>query len=326
MKRKTILTLGAATLGAAGLTAELAIHGYLEVMAKPLKVRSVFGYIADRLADDNSEFLSFNTEKHKWIDVQDTQTVSINSDRGDVLKGYLTKPKEKSDTFVFFAHGYHTDHGGDPANFQQFYLEEMGYNFFCVDHVASGESGGNWVGFDYYESADCLKWIDYLVSQFGSDIKIILHGVSMGGATVCKMADCVPKQVKLIIADCPYTSAFEEFDWVVKSAGIKKTNGLLKLFNGINKQLAGYDLKDTDVRSAVIGAKVPMLFVHGTEDDFVPTRMGKELFELCTSEKELLLVDGAKHAESIMTDETSYHKKIREFTGKYLGGNNNAVH
>lgn len=312
------LLLGGAVASVSALVVGTALHGYLDVMAKPLKHQSLISTIANKKNDENMAGLAdFTQSKLTYINALDTEVITLKSDNGYNLRGYYTKAENDSNTFVFFAHGYRADHLGDPANFQQYYIEK-GYHFFSVDHTACGDSEGKWVGFDYFECPDCLNWLDYMISRFGSDIKIILHGVSMGGATVCKMADKIPPQVKCIIADCPYTSAVDEFKSVINGVGIKRTNGLMWLFNTVNKRLAGFDLNDTDVRESVENAKAPMLFVHGEADDFVPTRMGVELFSLCTSEKDLLLVPDAPHAQSISTDEKAYHKKLDEFIAKYI--------
>ncbi|MGN1201858.1 MAG: alpha/beta hydrolase [Eubacterium sp.] len=312
---KKILAIGAV---AAGLVCEVAVHGYMDVMARERKIKSVIGYFSTKAGyKGRDDMAAFNQNKLKWIETQETENVSITSRRGDLLKGYLTLSKNKSNVFVFFAHGYRANHNGDPANFMQYYIEK-GYNFLSVDHVAHGDSSGDYLGFDYFESVDSLDWLDYLIRRFGEDIKIIIHGVSMGGATVCKMVDSVPEQVKLAVADCPYTSALEEFDNTAKGAGVKHTGGVLKIFNAMNKAFAGFDLKETDVRQSVKNSKVPMLFVHGTADTFVPTRMGIELYDICQNEKELFLVENAPHAESIRVDEEGYHKKLDEFIEKYL--------
>lgn len=311
---KKLLAMGTA---AVCTVCAAAVCGYMDVMAREGTVKSLVAYIGKKTNSDDGVMAAFNQNKLKWIEKQETETVSISSRRGDLLKGYLTLNKTESKVFVFFAHGHHASHNGDPANFMQYYIEK-GYNFLSVDHVAHGESSGTFLGFDYFESVDCLDWLDYLIRRFGSDIKIIIHGVSMGGATVCKMVDSVPEQVRLAVADCPYTCALDEFDSVVKGVGIKHTKGILNIFNAMNKIFAGFDLKDTDVRESVKNSRVPMLFVHGTEDKLVPVEMGVELYNLCKNEKELYLSKGAPHAESIRVNEQEYHKKLDEFTEKYL--------
>lgn len=313
---KKILALGAVCTGAVIGTA---LHGYMDVMGRESRHKSVIGRIA--MMNENkgeNKFLAFNQSKHPWIEKQNTEKITIPSHCNQRLAGFLTFAEKESKVFVVFAHGHHADHNGDPANFLQYYVEK-GYNFLAMDHVASGESEGRFVGFDYFEHKDCLLWIDYLLHRFGEDIQIILHGVSMGAATVCQMVSLVPEQVVLAVADCPYTSAADEFSAVLKSVGINRTKPLVRAFNAVNRALAGYDLKDTDVRNSVAHSKVPMLFVHGANDGLVPTEMGAELYELCGSEKELFIVENADHAESIRVDEAGYHARLSAFINKYLG-------
>ena len=316
---KKLVALGTAGVLGAGLIAGEFVHLYLDVMARPLKHRSVLGLFEGKKKDgEPDEFKDFTDEKLKWINQQSTEKIKITSERGDTLAGFLTLAKEKSNVFVVFAHGHHSTHNGDPANFMRYYIEK-GFNFLAVDHIAAGESTGKFIGFDYFEHRDCLDWITYLTARFGDDIKIIIHGVSMGGATVCQMADKVPKQVKLAVADCPYTSALEEYEFVLKKAGIKKSApAILNGFNGLNKIFAGFDFKETDVRNAVAHSKIPMLFVDGSADTLIPLEMTKELYSLCAAEKDILIVDGAEHAQSIAKDEDGYHKKLDEFISKYL--------
>lgn len=308
-----------ALLGIGAFVGTQVLHGYYDVMGRESRYKSLIGSLAARQPKGQPNyFKEFNESKLEWIKKQNTQKLEIISVTGKRLAGFLTCPKEKSNVYVLFAHGHHTDHNGDPANFLQYYVEK-GYNFLAPDHISCGESEGLFTGFDYFEHQDCLKWIEYLINRFGKEIKIILHGVSMGGATVCQMADKVPHQVKLAVSDCPYTSALDEFEQVIKGVGINKSKALLTAFNALNKVLAGYDLKNTDVRNAVANSRVPMLFVHGNNDDLIPKSMSMELYALCSNSKDYLLIDGANHAEAIRIDEAAYHHKLDEFINKYLG-------
>ncbi len=316
---KALKVTAALGVGLGALISEFVLHGYLDIMYKETIPPSLVKRLANKYGSAGmDDFEKYTSESCKWIEQQNTEIISLKSQFGYLLKGYLLPAQEQSNVFVLFAHGYRSDHLGDPANFERYY-HEKGYNFISVDHTASGESEGDWVGFDYFESQDMLSWIDYLAERFGDHIKIILHGVSMGGATVCQMASRVQPQVKLIISDCAYTSACDQFIKVANHAGVKKTAPfVLRIMNVMNKKFAGYDLKQTDVRQSVADSKVPMLFVHGGSDDFVPVEMCYELYDLCSREKDILIVREAHHAQSIMADSDLYKSKIDEFTEKYL--------
>lgn len=307
-------------LGGAALAAEVALHGYLDVMYTEKIPQGIMKRLGNRKSDKQlREIHKFNAVENEWANTKDIEVVDIKNDRDITLKGYYLPAEEETKVFVLFAHGYRSSHSGDPYNFIRFYHEEMKYNFMSVDHVTAGESEGKYLGFDYFEAEDMFLWINYLTERFGNDIKIILHGVSMGGATVCKMASRVPEQVKLIISDCAFTSAKDEFENVIGATAFKRAYPLMYgIFNALNKRLAGFDFKETDVRESVREAKVPMLFVHGDADDFVPTRMVFELYDTCENEKDLLIVEGAAHAESILIGSTKYKAKLKEFVAKYI--------
>ena len=317
MKKKY---LAAAFVG--GLTAlavETVVHVYFDIMYTGKLPKSFLMRYGDKKTHSTMSDLDvLEDESNEWIDSKDVEEIDYKNQRGQNLKGYLLPAENESKRFVVFAHGYRSSHRGNPAPFAQYY-HEKGFNFFSMDHVASGSSEGEYIGFDYYESEDTMEWIEYLISRFGEDIEILLHGVSMGGATVCKMSDKVPAQVKLIVSDCAFTSAEDEFKTVAGDYGLGMfAPALYKTYNVMNKKFNGFDLAETDVRESVKNAKAPMLFVHGGADGFVPTKFVYELYDICSTEKDLLVVEGAGHAAAISKDGEMYKAKLDEFISKYF--------
>lgn len=308
----------AVTAGAAAVSVE-AITLYRQVMGRGDRPQSLIAKLLTK-EDQEKNKQSDNWRKQyiDWADGQAMERCTITSDRGDVLRGYYFPPDKPSDIIVIGSHGFHADHTVDPYTFIKHY-HDRGWGFFCCDHVASGESSGDYVGFDYFESRDMLLWIDYLRARFGSDIKLILHGVSMGASTVLQLADKCPDCVKLIISDCAYTGALDEFEHVVKSFGILAAKPVVWVFNKMNIRFAGFDFKETDVRNSVVNAKVPILFIHGEEDDFVPLKMAQELYKICGAPlKKIKTFKNASHAESLMKNEKEYLKTVDEFIDENL--------
>lgn len=260
-------------------------------------------------------------ENMKWIKDYGFELHHIINDRGHKLQGYLMRPEAPSDVYVFGAHGYRSQGKNEWCYYAKHYVEELGYNFFFVDHQASGESEGEYIGFSSFESIDCLKWLSYLNDNFGKDIKIILHGISMGSATVMLMSgnESLPENVKFTIADCGFTSALDEFTYKIEALNLP-LKGFIPLINSMNVKRVGYDFgKDTNALEAVKKARVPMLFVHGGADKFVPTHMVYILHHECNAEyKDILVVPGADHAESYHVDKKSYEAKIDEFIEKFI--------
>ena len=209
---------------------------------------------------------------------------------------------------AFIVHGYRAD-GAEAAGPYADYYFSRGWDLFCCDHAAHGESSGQLIGYDSFESLDCLDWIDFLKNTYGSDIQIILHGFSMGGGIVLKMSDRVPENVKFICSDSGYSDAVE----IIKST----VGPLYQPMRRFNMLVGGYDLEDTDVRPNLRNARVPILFVHGMADPTVPFKMGQEMYELCPTEKDCFFNEGILHVETIYFKREEYESKLDEFIERY---------
>lgn len=270
---------------------------------------------------DNSHLGEFLQKNLQWIEEYGYERHYIWSARGEKLTGFLLKAKVESDIYLLGVHGYRSTGRREFSKFVQYYLEK-GINVFLPDHIASGESEGNFCTFGYYEQDDCMQWLRYMNKKFGSDIKIILHGVSMGCATVCMMSgrDDLPENVKFTVADCGFDKADVFFREKMSLMGLKKINRLLTA--GIclaNKTNRGVDLCGISPIDSVKTARLPMFFVHGTADALVPSHMCSDLYESCGSEyKDILLVDGADHAQAFIKDREKYAAKLDEFIEKFV--------
>lgn len=307
-----------AVLGAAAYGASDAL--FKALISREFKVpKAVSGFITEKEEGSNSLESKYKSCM-KWINEYGFERHTMINDRGQMLRGYLMRPKKPSDVYVFGSHGYRSDGKGEWCYFAEFYLEKMGYNLFFVDHQSHGESEGEYIGFASHEHKDCLKWLSYMNNTFGSDIRIFLHGISMGSATVMLMtgSGLLPSNVRFTIADCGYTSAMNEFDYKIDSLKLP-FRPIIPIVKAINRKRAGYDFQeDTNALAAVKKAEIPMLFIHGDKDLFVPTKMVYELHDACASEKDIFVVPGADHAKSYHVDKEGYEAKVREFTDRYL--------
>lgn len=234
----------------------------------------------------------------------------ISSERGERLKGYyLPCGEEKSKKIAFIVHGYRSEHAETAGMFLDYY-HSRGFDVFTCDHTAHGESEGRQIGYDYFESADCLKWLDFLAGQFGEDISIVLHGFSMGGATVMKMSDRLPAQVKFVCEDSGFISGEE-----ILRGQLGPLYGLMDYLNG---KIAGYKMRDTDVSNNLANTKTPFLVVHGFDDPTVPFSMAPRVYELIPTEKDCLFTPGIKHIESMHFAADAYIEKLDAFIDKYI--------
>ena len=256
-----------------------------------------------------------------WLDMQTVETVHSYSRKAESLSGKLIlNPHSKN--FVVLVHGYRSNPEHNFSYILQKYYN-MGYSILMPIQRAHEGSDGKHITFGYHESTDMFFWTRYLTTRFGQDISIVFHGVSMGASTVAMMNELpLPKNIKCIIADCGYSSALGIFKYILKKDfGIPEflTIPILKTASIISEFTADFPFDECEPIEAVKQAKVPMLFIHGTADKFVPCEMSLKMYEACSSEiKDLLLIEGAGHGMSYLTDTKTYENRLETFLVKVM--------
>ncbi|MER2235766.1 MAG: alpha/beta hydrolase [Candidatus Limivicinus sp.] len=250
----------------------------------------------------------------EWAAAVPKEDVWIQADDGLRLHAFLIPADVPSKKLVILHHGF-TSKAMDNCAHAKFFHEE-GYDVLLLDLRAHGQSEGKYVGFGILDRFDTLRWVRYARERFGEACRIVLHGTSMGAATVL-MALGLPEiqnSVSAVIADCAYTSPAEIFAHVMKKDyHVPVAAPIIKMNDLYSKKIAGYRFAEYSTLDALKDDRVPVLFIHGKEDKFVPTWMSEKNFEACPARKRLLLVEHAGHGSSIFENPDLYEKTEREF-------------
>lgn len=263
---------------------------------------------------DWEQYFPLMHERRDWMMKQPHEDVWITSDDGLRLHGTYFKGQEGKKAVICF-HGYTSKGLSDYSSLSSYYLTR-GFRMLLIDARAHGESEGTYIGFGHKDRYDGRKWIQWMIQTIGEDAQIFLHGNSMGGATVCMMSGLdLPKQVKGIIADCPFTSPKEVFTHVLHSMYHLPAFPMITIADWVNQKKAGYGLSECNAAEEVKRAKVPLLVIHGDNDGFVPVWMGEQIYENCASPKQKCIVKGAGHGESYYKDRESYEGALDAFIG-----------
>ena len=241
--------------------------------------------------------------------------VTIHSHDGLLLSGRYYHVKDGAPLDICF-HGYRSSplvdfSGGSELSFR------LGHNVLLVDQRAHGKSEGRTITFGIQERQDLLKWVEYAVDRFGPEVRILLYGVSMGGATVLMASELpLPENVKGIVADCPYASALDIILHVGKQKPIPLW--LIRPFAILGAKIyGGFDLTETDAREAVKHTKVPVLIIHGEADGFVP----QEMSDLVSINPQMVTrhtIADAGHGISYLVDTDRYQQIVMAFLDKVL--------
>lgn len=245
----------------------------------------------------------------EWLAQKEQEDVYITSEDGLRLHGTFF-PCEGSNKAVICFHGYTSEGLNDFSSIAKFYMEQ-GFNLMVVDERAHGKSEGTYIGFGCLDRRDGALWTEYVVKRLGEDCRIMLHGISMGGATVLMSTGLdLPTQVKAVVSDCAFTSAWEVFSHVLKTMYHIPAFPMMQIADRMARQEAGYGLDECNAREEVKKSNVPILFIHGDADTFVPCSMVYELYEACRTPKELLVIKGASHAEAYYKEPDSYEHAV----------------
>ena len=124
----------------------------------------------------------------------------------------------------------------------------------------------------------------------------------------------------LYVRDCAAGRKLLELAFKFKLGDLKVPDlGLIKGVDLANKINHGFSFNDIEPVEAVKNARVPMFFVHGKDDNLVPSFMAEKLYESCCNpDKDILLVEGADHAQAHVNGKDEYEQKLDEFIGKYV--------
>jgi fermentation-respiration switch protein FrsA (DUF1100 family) len=251
-------------------------------------------------------------KEYREMKSEEGESVSIRSRDGLTLRGTFFGGIENGPVEIML-HGYRGTPERDMCGGVR-RAREIGHNALLIDQRACGDSDGKVITFGIKERFDCLDWVNFVIEKFGSDVKIILTGISMGAATVIMAAgEGLPKNVVGVLADCGYTSPSEIIKKVVKKMKLPVCifYPLLK----IGARIFGkFNLEETSSLEKVKKCSVPLMLVHGEADKFVPCEMSKRLYEACTSPKILLTIPNAGHGLSFLINPELYFEKLEKFT------------
>lgn len=264
-------------------------------------------------------------EGRRWAQLaQGFQEASIQSVEGLALWAAVVPARGQSHRWAICVHGYHDDHTGMGVYGRRYH--EAGWNVLMPDQRGYGRSEGHYIGWGYDERLDMVGWISWVI-RHDAQAEILLHGVSMGAATVLMTTGgALPENVKAAISDCAYSDIETEMRHVVRERGQGEgrrasmpSGAAFALLRQTTLRKTGFDLRDAAPKEAVERSKTPTLFIHGTEDRFVPASMMGELFQAARCPKSFLWIPGAGHAQAVGIDPNLYWSTVDTFVNTYFG-------
>ncbi len=262
------------------------------------------------------DFMDEMVEASKQLENCENETVRIEGFDSVMLTGHW-RPCPNAKRVIIAMHGWRSTWSRDFGIIADFWYKN-GCSVLYAQQRGQGESDGDYMGFGMLERYDCREWIRWVNEYTGGSLPVYLGGVSMGATTVLMTADMeLPENVKGIVADCGFTSPYAIWKHVVESNLHMPYAIYQSAANDLCKKKIHVGSKDYSATEALKDCKVPVLFIHGTDDSFVPVRMTYENYKACASPKRLFVVPGAEHGMSYYMDKVGYEKCLKEFWADY---------
>ena len=261
-----------------------------------------FGEFADTIKDAAEKLLNSETEE-----------VIIESSDGIKLVGHWQAAKNPK-RIIIAMHGWRSNWANDFGLASDFW-KENDCSVLYAEQRGQGNSEGDYMGFGLLERYDCLDWINWVNNKTGGTLPIYLSGVSMGATTVLMAAGLdLPENVKGISADCGFTSPHSIWKHVSqKNLHIPYSSVHEAIINDMCKKHINMNADEYTTLDAMKRCKTPILFIHGTDDKFVPISMTYENYKACAAPKTLLVVPGAEHGMSFLVDNELYRQTAKQF-------------
>lgn len=260
-----------------------------------------------------SPYRSHTPAAAAWWDKQQKTLHELVSFDGERMVGWSIAAKKDIGKTAVVMHGH--DCGCESIAFITRMFLEGGYNVVVPDMRANNDCGGDCYSFGAYESEDALLWVNKAIEIFGSD-NIAVYGNSLGAGTACMLSakEALAKRVRCIISDCSFTTLRDEIAGQMALTIPRPLCFLpLALMSLFCKLRYGFFMSDANPLRAVAHARVPIFFVHGALDTFVPTWMSEKLYAACSTKKELYIVPEMRHGEAYFGNPAEFAEKVFAF-------------
>ncbi len=243
-----------------------------------------------------------------FYDSSEKEEYTVEGDGGYILHVRLVKCSEDSGKYVIISHGY-TDNRLGSLKYRKMY-QDIGYNCVIYDLRGHGLNERTFTTYGVLEGKDLARLIDDTRERY-PDLKVLgLHGESLGAATTVTCLKYSPK-VDFAVADC----GFSDIENVLKNGYRNaKVPVFLEDLASIGALLRyHYRLNSMRPIDSLKGNTVPVLFIHGEDDPFILPENSVDMYDAATSVKDLHLIAGAQHAESILVAPEEYARTVEAF-------------
>lgn len=242
-----------------------------------------------------------------WYDALEKTDYRVAGEDGYALHVQLLTNPEPTRRYVIISHGY-TDNRYGSMKYAKLYLD-LGFNVIAYDLRGHGENAATFCTYSARERKDLLALIRDSRERYGDIEQLALHGESLGAATSVAVLQYRP-EVDYVVADCGFSNIRD-----VLVNGSHLPPFLVDIASLCAKLRYGYGYGDMRPIDSLADNKIPILFIHGAADDFILPAHSQAMSRATKGYSEVHLIEGAGHAQSVLTAPEAYRQAVERFIG-----------
>ena len=261
-----------------------------------------------------------------WVDsIEKSKALcdtSITIDGRGTMKALYLRAANPTNRVAVLLHGYN-DRAESMLHIAYLYNHDMDFNVLLPHFYAHGDSEGDHINMGWNDRLDMMRWMEVANQLFHADsiaTQMVVHGISMGGfTTMCVSGEKCPAYVKCFVEDCGYTSVWDEFSCQLRDQFGLPQFPLMYATSALCKMRYGWTFGEASAIEQLKKSTLPMLFIHGDKDTFVPYSMLQQLFKAKThGYKEKYIAKGTEHARAYTDHPEEYTQRVKSFVNKFI--------
>lgn len=218
------------------------------------------------------------------------EDVFLETSDGLKLHGWFV-PAPHHDCLFLFCHGNAGNISHRLENIEM--LNQIGFSVFIFDYRGYGRSQGRITEQGFYLDAEAAYL--YCARRAESEkTKLVIFGRSLGGVAAVHLASSYPCSGVIVESTFPHLGAMAKRHFFLPGIG----NLLSGRLNAIEK---------------IRLIQVPLLVIHGDQDDIVPIELGRELFHASETTKSFFTIEGAGHNDTFYVARQAYFDRLKDF-------------
>lgn len=238
---------------------------------------------------------------------------TVTSFDGYVLHAEFLKNPKPSTKYVIISHGY-TDNRIGALKYVPIYLE-LGYNCIVYDLRGNGENEPTFTTYGIREGQDLDVLIKDTRERYTDITELGLHGESLGAATTVTCLKYKP-EVDFAVADCGFSDIENVLKGLYKSFHVPTM--IVDIADVGSRLRYHYAIKDMRPIDSLDDNEIPVLFIHGEDDDFIVPKNSEDMSKRTKGRTEFHTIPGATHANSVLTEPKMYKEIVKRFLEKQV--------